>query len=435
MAGQLTPAGLRRRRGLQAAASMALLPALGACGRAGSERTLRFWAMGREGEVLGELVAGFERENPGLKVKVEQLPWSAAHEKLLTAFAGDATPDLAQMGNTWLPEMDALNALEPLQGRVDTARVPEQDHYAGIWQTNVVNGRLVGVPWYVDTRLLFYRSDLLRQAGFAEPPRRWSEWPAMLQALHAGPVPHPLLLPLDEFQPLLALALQQPEPLLRDEGRFGNFSSPGFRRALQYYVEMFRRGWAPDFNENQLANVAQEFGRGGIAFYISGPWYIGEFRRRLPAGMEPRWATAPLPGPEGPGASLAGGASLVIFRRSRLKHESARLIEYLCRPAVQQRFYALTGNLPPRRSSWATPLLAEDTKARAFAEQLERVKPTPAVPEWERIVQEMQLAAERAVRVRVPVDEVTRTLDARVDGILEKRRWILDRVAARRNSA
>jgi len=59
--------------------------------------------MGREGEVASELLAAFERENPGLRVRVEQLTWSAAHEKLLTAYAGDATPDIAQMGNTWLP--------------------------------------------------------------------------------------------------------------------------------------------------------------------------------------------------------------------------------------------------------------------------------------------------------------------------------------------
>jgi multiple sugar transport system substrate-binding protein len=194
-------------------------------------------------------------------------------------------------------------------------------------------------------------------------------------------------------------------------------------------VQMYRHGWAPDFNQNQLANVSQEFGRGRIAFYISGPWYIGEFRRRLPAGMEERWATAPLPGPDGPGASLAGGSSLVIFRRSQLKPQCARLIEYLCRPAVQQRFYELTGNLPPRRSSWATPQLAQDPKARAFAEQLERVKPTPAVPEWERIEQDMQLAAERAVRTDASLESVVQALDTRVDGILEKRRWILARRA------
>jgi multiple sugar transport system substrate-binding protein len=426
------PSDAARRQGLRAAATAVALPALAACAPAGTQRSLRFWAMGREGEVVTELLPGFERENPGVRVRVEQLPWTAAHEKLLTAFAGDATPDLAQMGNTWLPEMEALGALVPLADWVDTTTaVPAADHFPGIWQTNLIGQRLVGVPWYVDTRLLFYRSDVLREAGFGAAPRTWDEWRRMQQALHQGAVRTPMLLPLNEFEPLLALALQQGEPLLREGGRFGNFSSAGFRRALRFYLQMFERGWAPPANNNEVANVSQEFARGRFAFYITGPWNIGEFRRRLPPEMQGRWTTAPLPGPDGPGASTAGGSSLVIFRQSKLKAEAARLVEYLCRPAVQQRFYALTGNLPPRRSSWQAPALAGDPQARAFAEQLERVVPTPAVPEWERIAQEMQQFAERAVRQRVAVEPITEALDQRVNGFLEKRRWMLARGTAK----
>ncbi|MFO1338638.1 MAG: hypothetical protein U1F53_10455, partial [Burkholderiaceae bacterium] len=55
------------------------------CGRASGSRTLRFWAMGREGEVAPELLAGFRAEHPEIDLRIEQLPWTAAHEKLLTA--------------------------------------------------------------------------------------------------------------------------------------------------------------------------------------------------------------------------------------------------------------------------------------------------------------------------------------------------------------
>ena len=394
--------------------------------------------MGREGEVARELLAGFERENPGLRVRIEQLPWSAAHEKLLTAFAGDATPDVAQMGNTWLPEMAALGAIEPLQAWIDaTPSIQPLDHYAGIWQTNRVDAVQVGVPWYVDTRLIFYRRDLLQQVGFAEPPTDWAQWQRSMAALKAGPVATPILLPTNEFEPLLALALQQDGDLLREGGRRGNFSGTGFRRALQFYLELFQRGYAPGINNNQVANLWQEFGRGTFAFYISGPWNIGEFKRRLPPQLQDAWATAPLPGPrpgQGPGASVAGGASLVLFKRSRVKAQAWKLVEYLTRPAVQLEFYRLTGNLPPRRSTWALPLaggstLAEDRHARAFARQLEFVRPAPAVPEWERIAQEMQLFAARAAHEQGSIESTVRALDARVDSILEKRRWMLDRAA------
>ena len=62
------------------------LPALAALAVAGCARpetgttTVRFWAMGREAEVVSELIHEFEAENPGIKVDVQNIPWTAAHE-------------------------------------------------------------------------------------------------------------------------------------------------------------------------------------------------------------------------------------------------------------------------------------------------------------------------------------------------------------------
>jgi multiple sugar transport system substrate-binding protein len=401
------------------------------CDRSSSpDVVLRFWAMGREGEVVAQLLPEFERAHPGIRVKVQQLPWTAAHEKLLTAFAGDVTPDICQLGNTWIPELVALDALEPLDRYAASSPIVDAtDYFAGIWETNRIGGQLYGVPWYVDTRLVFYRRDLLSDAGFSAPPRSWHQWTEMLAAIErqSRPDRHAILLPLNEFEPLLALALQQDEPLLRDGGRWGNFRSAGFRRALAFYLEMFQRGWAPAVANAAISNVWNEFGRGRFVFYVSGPWNIGELQRRLPADQQHAWTTAPLPGPDGPGASIAGGSSLVVFRASRHPAEAWRLIEFLSQPTVQRRFHALTGDLPPRRTTWQDPQLTGDAHARAFRDQLERTKPAPKVPEWERIAAEMRLVAERAVRMGLSVDEAARELDARTDRILEKRRWLLTR--------
>jgi len=412
--------------------STALALTLCACSRPHNDLT--FWAMGRESEVVAELLPEFERTHPGVHVSVHQLPWTGAHAKLLTAVVGAATPDLAQLGNTWIPELAELHALEPLGPRVQhSVSVQPSDYFDGIWDTNVIDGVLYGVPWYVDTRLLFYRTDLLKQAGFDAPPENWKQWRQTMAAIkqRAGPGHFSILLPLNEFEPLTALALQQREPLLRDGGGRGNFDSPGFRKALGLYVEMFDRSWAPLVSEAQISNVWDEFGRGYFAYYISGPWNIGEFKRRLPPERSHDWMTAPLPGPDGPSASIAGGSSLVIFAKSPRKEQAWQLIEYLSRPDVQERFRTLTGDLPPRRSVWNLPALAADPYARAFRQQLERVRPAPKVPEWEHIEDEVKLVGELAATGQMTVEHAARELDRRVDAILEKRRWILARRGAR----
>ena len=418
----------RRWRWASACAVASLVVLLSACTRDRQE-PLRFWAMGREAEVVAELIPEFERET-GIDVEIQQIPWTAAHEKLLTAFAAQALPDVCQLGNTWLPEFAALGVLEPLQPFVDASSVVDpDDFFPGIWDTSVIDGQLLGIPWYVDTRLLFYRKDLLREAGVQRPPRTWAEWEQAMAAVqaHVGPDRYAILMPLNEFEQQLSFALQQDDPLLRDHGTRGNFQSPGFRRALAFYANMFEQGWAPKMSETQISNVWDEFFNGFYAFYLSGPWNIREFRKRQPPGLEGQWGTMPLPGPDGPGAGIAGGTSLVIFRDSPRQQQAWKLIEFLSRPDIQQRFHAMIGDLPPRRSTWEHPALAQDEFARAFRDQLERVKPTPKVLEWERIVQEMRIATERVVRGGQPQDQALAELDRRVDAILEKRRWMYER--------
>jgi multiple sugar transport system substrate-binding protein len=140
--------------------------------------------------------------------------------------------------------------------------------------------------------------------------------------------------------------------------------------------------------------------------------------------------TAPMPGPEGAGVSNAGGSSLVIFNRSRHKASAFALIEYLSQPGVQLRLHGLTGDLPPRRSSWQAGAIAADPYAQAFRTQLERLRAVPQVPEWEQIMQAMRTMSERVVHGEQTEDDAVVRLDAEVDAILAKRRWMLSRQAA-----
>ena len=409
-------------------ASLLLLLLL-SCARAQPRNTVTFWALGREGEVVAQMIPEFTRRT-GIKVEVQQIPWTAAHEKLLTAYVGQSTPDLSQVGNTWIPEFEAINAIEDLTPFVAASKVVDRsDYFEGIWQTNVLRGRTYGIPWYVDTRVLFYRSDLLAKAGFPDAPRTWSEWRTAMKSLrsdgHYG-----ILLPTDEWPQPVILALQSGSPLVRDEGRYGAFRDPRFLKGFDFYVSMFRDGDAPVYSRTQVANRYLQFAEGEFAMMITGPWEVGEFRDRIPADKQNAWMTAPMPTPDGqpwPGLSLAGGSSLALFRKSTHKAEAWKLIEYLSEPAQQVHFYDLMKNLPARRSAWNAPSLNNDRHLRAFRLQLDRVTPTPLIPEWERLATTIAEYGERAIRTRLTTAQVAAALDANANQMLSKRRWMLDR--------
>ncbi len=417
-------------RALSVAALAALLTVAG-CGRNQDRRTeIRFWAFGSEGENVKALIPAFERLHPDLTVKLQVIPWTAAHEKLLTAFAGDAVPDVCQLGNTWIPEFVTLNALAPLDDRMSgEGTMPPSSYFPGIWETNRIGGRQYGIPWYVDTRVLFYRKDLCAQAGFAEPPRTWQEWDTLCARLVRSGRNHDryaILLPTSEWAPPVILGMQTGSLLLKDNDSYGDFSGAQFRKAFSFYIDFFRKGYAPEAL-TQVMNIYQSFGEGYFSMYISGPWNIGEFTRRLPPELQDAWMTAPLPGPDAstPGVSLAGGSSLVLFSQSDRKDAAWAWISYLSEPAQQVAFYRETGDLPARTEAWEDSALRANRYARAFFHQLNHVAPTPKIPQWEQIAMKVQDYAELAARRVMTVDESLAALDRDVNRILEKRRWML----------
>ena len=137
--------------------------------------------------------------------------------------------------------------------------------------------------------------------------------------------------------------------------------------------------------------------------------------------------TSGVPGPDGPGASAPGGSSLVVYRSSPRQEAAWKLVRYLSEPAVQARFNVITGDLPARESAWAAPAVASDPYVAAFKGQLSRAEAVPKVPEWERIVTEMQIVAERMVRGEYTPETAGAEIDRRADRLLEKRRWMIER--------
>jgi multiple sugar transport system substrate-binding protein len=234
-----------------------------------------------------------------------------------------------------------------------------------------------------------------------------------------------LLMPTNEWPQPVNFALETGSPILRDGGRYGAFEQPAFRKAFDFYISIYRQGLASPVSSNEVSNLFQEFERGNIAMYISGPWYIGEFKNRLDSTVQNKWSTAAMPGINGPGVSMAGGSSLSLFAASQHKREAWMVMEYFSRPEIELEFYKLTGDLPPRKSAWQDTALANNKYAKAYHEQLERVVPLPQVPEWEEIATTIFEHGEQAIRKAKTVDQTLASLDQDVDAMLSKRRYLL----------
>ena len=70
---------VNRRQTMLALAALAAAP-LGCTRRSHGANTVRFWAVGREGEYAVELLQDFLRERPDIEVEVQKLPWTDSND-------------------------------------------------------------------------------------------------------------------------------------------------------------------------------------------------------------------------------------------------------------------------------------------------------------------------------------------------------------------
>lgn len=406
--------------------------------------TISFWAMGVEGENVSKLIPEFEKKYPDIKVKVQQVPWTAAHEKLITAFASGTLPDVFQLGNTWIPEFAALNSLEPLNNYIKNSNIIKPENYfKGIWATNEIDSIIYGIPWYVDTRILFYRKDILQKAGYNEPPKTWNELydvSKKIKALYPKEKKYAIFIPTNEWAHFVIFGLQANSNLLKMNNQYGDFSGKEFKQAFTFLSKFYDEGLAP-IGMTEVSNIYQAFTEGFFAMYITGPWNVTEMKNRLPENMQDKWMTAPLPAfqPKAdqpkvenqndyPGVSLAGGASFVINNKSKNKSEAWKWIEFLSEKNTQIKFYKLVSSLPAVKAAWEDSSIVNNIYLKAFYEQLQKVVPTPKVPEWEQIVfGKIQQYAEMVAAKKTSIDKALSELDKDVNQILEKRRWMLSK--------
>ncbi len=376
---------------------------------------IEVWAMGAEGEILGDFVKDFEKENPDANVEVTAVPWEAAHDKIQTAIASGETPDVSLIGTTWMGEFAQSGGLDP----TPTDLVDEGDFFEGPWGSTVVGDTSYGVPWYVETRVLYYRTDLAEKAGWDEAPQTWDELTQFAADMEskAGAEYGLNLQPgqTGSWQTMLPFAWSNGASVTNEDGTEYTLDTPEMTEALEYYKSFFDEGYAPT-RMLDAGELESGFASGQFGAFISGPWHTGLVED---AGVKPdQYAVAPLPGKDSaPGTSFVGGGDLAVFKDSDNRESAWKLVQWLTEPETQQGFYEAVGALPAVTEAWETGELAEDEMLQVFGEQLTSTKAPPAVPTWEQVAAQIDSEVEKAVKGARPVDEAVATMQSKAAGI------------------
>lgn len=156
------------------AAPAAPAPASGgdsqAAAPAGEVTEVRFVAMDYDTRMQPDtqaLMDAFNASQGAIKATLEVVGWPDGRNLLLTQISGGQAPDIFNGSGQWLLEFTAVKEtteLDDLLGKEFLANFQP----SGI-QAMTVDGKLYGMPYFLDPRGLYYRTDLFSEKGLSAP--------------------------------------------------------------------------------------------------------------------------------------------------------------------------------------------------------------------------------------------------------------------------
>lgn len=318
-----------------------------------------------ESAEIEKLLPEFNKVHPEITVKLVRDNDSSYYDKLVTQITGGAGPDIARVEPPKAAQYIASGWAAPLGDAVDQSEYFEST-LAGLTK----DGQLYGVPQDVSTLALFYRTDLLPEA-----PTTWDELKADVDQLTQGDTYGIGLFGgwgAYEFYPWL---WQAGAEVLSDDGTKAVFNSPEAVSALQLWVDLQKHGMPDGMATATEDDLKPRFVSGNLAMFTSGAWAIQSLED---AGIEGKWAVAPLPKDE-QAASVLGGMDLIVLQNSKHQEAAKTFISWLMQDDVQKQWDTDLTYIPVKSALYDDPAFKDDANVAVFSQILQDSKSRPTV--------------------------------------------------------
>jgi multiple sugar transport system substrate-binding protein len=315
----------------------------------------------------------------GVRLRLHSVNWAEAWSELVKIAIYRSGPDVSEVGSTWVSDLHRMDAIQTLTRGEIAALGAESTFLPASWESclDISTGEVCAIPWLVDTRLLYYRRDLLQQAGvdetgaFATPEamRR------TLEALQQHGVESPWVISTKKTHITLHILASnvwsRGGDFLSRDGKRVLFLSPEAMAGFAQYFEL-ARFLSPAARNLEEVRAEQMYVEGRAAVTVSGPWLMRD------------WALSPevrantgiiFP----PGVPFVGGSNLVLWNRTSGAFDLAR---FLSSKEFQSAYLQNARLLPCRTDVLAAPPFSTDSQLLYIGQGLQRGRSFKQLPLW-----------------------------------------------------
>ncbi len=332
---------------------------------------------------LRQALSAFETEYR-IQVNLRVLPWDTAWSELVRVALYKSGPDVSEVGTTWIDSFVSMNALRQFEPRELNSFGGAAAFLPSSWRSGVLLGQaqVWAVPWLADTRLIYYRRDLLHQAGI-DPHTAFASLNHLtqtLQRLQDHGVAIPLTIPTAHPHTILHMLApwvwQAGGHFTSPEGKRVLFNEPPARAGIEAYFNLRRYLTPPTYHLTDTQTCAL-FQQGQAAVIISGHWLLNNIQVDSSPEVAQNLGTAIIPG-----IPYVGGSNLVMWQHSRQTKAAITLIRYLTSHEAQTQVIAQNGRLPARLDVLANPPFTTDPHYQVIGESLKTGRSFQATYMW-----------------------------------------------------
>jgi multiple sugar transport system substrate-binding protein len=298
--------------------------------------------------ILGDFESQF-----GVRVQFQKHTWLTAWSELVRYTIYKNAPDVSEVGSTWIGDLIGMNSLRPFSYGEINALGGAQAFFPSAWNSGVsADGQVWAIPWLIDSRLLYYRRDLLEKAGI-DPATAFLTHEALkdtIVRLKQAGVETPWSTPTHKTRMSLhnvaSWVWGAGGEFVSQDGKRALFNSP---EALSGFKQYFELGQflSPQARELDDVESDQVFWKGQAAITLSGPWLLSD-----PSADPDVIANTGVTFP--PSVPFTGGSSLVIWQSSQNPREALSLVRFLTSLQVQSTYLSAVGLLPARQEAFAS---------------------------------------------------------------------------------
>ena len=325
--------------------------------------------MGDFAPYMNGVITEFEKQNPEIKIKWVDVPFSEGEKRTLAAILSDNPPDLINLN----PDFSAILAQKGALKEINESNT-------GQFNSEIINslkykGKLYALPWYATSAITIYNRGLYKKSGVKLFPRNYREIWTIAPDIKEKTGAYVFMPTITENDTMLKILNKY------GVNSAGKINSQAAVDVFDFYKELYRRNLIPKETITQTQReVLEKYMSNQIVFFQAGANFLNMIKENAPSTYKNTDVSSQFTGALGQyDFSLM---NLVIPLKSSKKEDALKFALFLTNDENQLKLAKLTNvlatNKKTLRNEFYTKYDENDlmSKARVIsARQLNRVQP------------------------------------------------------------